>query len=62
MILTGVQGVHHVLGRDKDLVCPIKLAIKAVKFKKKRNTIKKKTPTRNKGNMESEISNVLSPS
>lgn len=24
MILTGVQGVHHVFGRDKDLVCHIK--------------------------------------
>lgn len=36
MILTSVQGVHHVLGRDKDLVCPIKLAIKAFTLKKKK--------------------------
>lgn len=54
MILTSVQGVHHVLGRDKDLVCPIKLAIKAV-------TLKKKKKKGNKGKMESEISNFLSP-
>lgn len=53
MILTSVQGVHHVLGRDKDLVCPIKLAIKAVTFKKKKKE--------NKGKMENEISNFLSP-
>lgn len=54
MILTSVQGVHHVLGRDKDLVCPIKLAIKAVTLKKKKKE--------NKGKMENEISNFLSPS
>lgn len=41
MILTGVQGVQHVLGRDKDLVCPIKLAIKAATLKKEKE---KKNP------------------
>lgn len=34
MILTSVQGVHYVLGRDKDLVWPTQLAIKAATLKK----------------------------
>jgi len=35
MILTSVQGVHHVLGRDKDLVCPIKTYHQSSRKKKK---------------------------
>lgn len=47
MIVTSVQGVHHVLGRDKDLVCPIKAYHQSSQKKK--------------GNMGSKISKFLSP-
>lgn len=45
MILTAVQGVHHVLGRDKDLLCPIKT------YHQKKTKIK--------GNMGSETNRFL---
>lgn len=49
MIVTCVQGVHHVLRRDKDLVSPIKAYRQSSQKKKK------------KGNMGSKISKFLSP-
>lgn len=36
MIVSSMQGVHHVLSRDKELVCPIKAHHQSSQKKKKK--------------------------